>query len=114
LLGRNEFKIERKTKLLIAIWWNWTTLIPMVRLFQNKILTLWIFFLIVKNESRNESCNIFFQKDAMIASKIKLSITFTITNQMEWIKASHVYINTINFLLDFFLPLELKFMLMVP
>ena len=45
---------------------------------------------IVKVAFRNESYKLFFQKDAPIARKIRLFITFRLLIQLEWIKASHV------------------------
>ena len=79
---------------------------------------------IVKTTFKNESCKLFFQKDAPIARKIRLFITFTLLIQMEWIKASHVDKNMIykekklKVLFEFFcgfifLPAELKFGLFV-
>jgi len=58
---------------------------------------MWNFFFwkIVKIAFRNESCKLFFQEDAKIAPKTRLSITFSWQIQMEWIKALHVDKNII-------------------
>jgi len=40
LLSRSRYKIEQNTKLLIALRWNWNTIIWVVRLFLQTNLTL--------------------------------------------------------------------------
>jgi len=48
------------------------------------------FWNIVRMAFRNESYKLFFQEDALIAPKTRLSITFLQQIQMEWIKTFHV------------------------
>jgi len=88
LLNRIRFKIEERTKQLRNLRWNWNTLISMVRLFEQEISNLWIYFFwkIVKINFKNESFKLFFQENVLFAWKTRLSITFTSLVHMEWIK----------------------------
>jgi len=126
LLNRGRFKIEERTKVLIALRWNWISIIPIMRLFQQENLTLSnnFFEKFKKLHSKMNSISYFFKKMLRLPKKLRLSITFSLLVQIEWIKASHVDKNIIlegkNFkkiiltFCDFFivLPIELHFFLL--
>jgi len=71
----------------------------MVRLFYQANLTLFYIFFwkIMKIAFRNQSYEykLFFQEDAKIAQKTRLSLTFSLLVQIEWIKVSYVGKNII-------------------
>jgi len=92
LLSRSTSKIERKTKWLIALRWDWNTVISTMRLFYqvNVTFSKKKFWKIIKMAFINESYKLLFQQDAQTTWKIRLSITFSLLVQIEWIKSSHV------------------------
>jgi len=97
LSSRSRSKIERKTKLFVTLRWDWKTIITTMRLFNQASLTSSnkFFWKIVKIAFRNEFYKLFFQQIAQIAPKTRLSITFSLLVQIEWIKDSHVDKNII-------------------
>jgi len=63
LLSRSRSEIEQNTKLLIALRWNWNTMISILRLFLQTNLILLKNFEFLKIAFKNEFYRLIFQED---------------------------------------------------
>jgi len=97
LLSRSRSNIERKTKLLIALRWDWNTVIPI-----NKIVLATKFYSIptivfrnCKNCIQKQILWVIFSRKCLACLKTRLYLTFSLLVQIEWIKDSCIDKNII-------------------
>jgi len=84
MFSKKKLILVLEMAVLEHFWWKHSQKTLRVNFIKLFFLKLWILGF------RNESCKLFLQEDALIAWKIRLSMTFAQQVQMEWIEASHI------------------------